>query len=296
MISVILPTYGRPDNLKRAIESVIKQTIDDWELIIVDDNDPKSKDRELTSYVVKDYLSDSRINYVCHEENKNGSAARNTGILKAKGEYISFLDDDDEYLPSRLEYCLKELNVAQDLYCGVYTGCIFYHDNKIYAKKDVAKTGNFLVKTLATTFNSYSGSNIFIKRSIIDEIGLFDESFIRHQDYEFLVRLFEKYDLIGISKLLLAKYENGSNIPNLSKMEKVKERYLSKYLYLINTLNKNDVNYIYYSNYIALAIMALECNDKRFKSFLRKALQYRYISIIDLARITIIILKRFVKL
>ena len=102
MISVIIPTYGEPVFLKKAILSVLNQTYHDFELIIVDDNDPESNNRVLTKAIIEE-LSDNRIIYLCHPKNLNGATARNTGLKGARGQYIPLLDSHDEYSPQRLE-------------------------------------------------------------------------------------------------------------------------------------------------------------------------------------------------
>ena len=90
LISIIIPTYGRPTTLKRSIDSVLSQTYSKIEIIVVDDNNPDTESRKETEEVMSTF-SDSRIKYLKHEHNKNGSAARNTGIRKASGKYIGIL-------------------------------------------------------------------------------------------------------------------------------------------------------------------------------------------------------------
>lgn len=286
-ISVIIPTYGRPDNLNRAIRSVLNQTYCDWEIIVVDDNDPGNENRVLTEKVMRLYAHDERIIYLKHEKNRNGAAARNTGIKAAKGDVISFLDDDDEYINTRFEKCMQHLNYCESAEIGgVYTGCIFYKNEKVYKRIASAPNGNFLKETLATTFRSHSGSNIFMPRSIVLELKGFDETFTRHQDYEFFVRFFEKYSLIGIDEALLIKHENGQNLPNVTKMSEMKIHYLNKYADLINKFSEQDKRIIYYSNYIALVHMAEEACDKKLaRAYYLKAKSYKRISFVDYLRI-----------
>lgn len=285
-ISVIIPTYGRPDNLDRAIKSVINQTYNQWELIIVDDNDPNSEGRICTEQVMLKYSDDTRIRYIKHEKNKNGSAARNTGIRVATGDIVSFLDDDDEYVDCRFEKCMMTLNkLRSDTVGGVYTGCIFYRNNKQYRTIRKAPSGNFLKETLATTFQSHSGSNIFMPRSIVNELNGFDETFIRHQDYEFFARFFERYSLVGINEALLIKHENGQNLPNIEKLYNTKIQYLNKFKYLIEGLSEKEQMQVYYSQYIALAHMAEELRDKKLaKKYYIKAKEYKSISLVDYLR------------
>ena len=104
LISVIIPTYGRPQYLEKAILSVLHQSLRDLELIIVDDNNPMTEARQMTDQLVEKYAKiDSRIKYIRHEKNKNGAVARNTGFAVAQGKYISLLDSDDEYMTARLQ-------------------------------------------------------------------------------------------------------------------------------------------------------------------------------------------------
>lgn len=113
--SIIIATYNRAKYINIAIESVIKQTVTDWELIIVDDG---STDR--TRQIISPYLQDKRIKYI-YQENKERSVARNTGISSSKGEYICFLDSDDYYLPHHLQtfvdYLKNNGTCEKDILC-----------------------------------------------------------------------------------------------------------------------------------------------------------------------------------
>jgi glycosyltransferase involved in cell wall biosynthesis len=133
-VSVIIPTYGIPDRLEKTIQSVLNQTYSDLELIVVDDNNPDTENRRLTTKIVQSVQNqDERLIYICHEKNKNGSAARNTGIRAARGEYISLLDSDDEYTPERIERCINALTNSRDPKAkGVYTGCEYRRNNQKY--------------------------------------------------------------------------------------------------------------------------------------------------------------------
>ena len=103
LVSVIIPTYKRLGMLGRAIDSVLNQTYNNIEIIIVDDNNEDSEYRKETERFMKKYDDNIEIKYVKHKQNKNGAAARNTGINNANGVYIAFLDDDDEFSPKKIE-------------------------------------------------------------------------------------------------------------------------------------------------------------------------------------------------
>ena len=103
-VSVVIPTYKNRGGLRESINSVISQNYDNLiEIIVVDDNDPDSEFRMSTSLLMQQYADNRLVKYICHDTNKNGAAARNTGIRASCGDYIAFLDDDDLFLSHKLE-------------------------------------------------------------------------------------------------------------------------------------------------------------------------------------------------
>lgn len=275
-VSVIIPTYGTTKYLEKAIQSVINQTISDWELIIIDDNNPGTDERKKTEEIILRYSDDSHIRYIKHEVNKNGAAARNTGIALARGDYIAFLDSDDEYMPNRLEKCLQVLENERNLRIkATYTGCEFRRDGKTYRKKTNVQSGNYLIETLACTFQFCTGSNIFIKHEAIAELKGFDETFIRHQDYEFLVRYFEMYDIVAIQEVLVIKNNDNLNLPSPVIMCSVKQQFLNKYTEIINNLPIASRNFIYSAQYYDLAAAFLDVgNITEAKAYMNKSKDY----------------------
>lgn len=256
-VSVIIPTYGKPLFLEKSIKSVLNQTEKSIELIVVDDNNPDTDARKQTEKLLKQYLQDSRVTYIKHDKNRNGSVARNTGIKQAKGKYIAFLDSDDEYLPTRIEKCYHIMEKSSPKVAGVYTGCEFRKDGKAYSTYTAVKPGNFMIETLACTFMFCTGSNLFIRKSVIDEINGFDGSFLRHQDYEFLVRVFRKYILDAIPEILVIKNNENFNLPNIEKMIEIKQQYLNKFQKEIDSLDIPEQKYIYHKQFIQIAEAAL---------------------------------------
>lgn len=107
MISVIIPTYNRRNTLKRAISSVLRQTYQDIEIIVVDD----ASTDDTYSYMVSQYGEAENIIYIRNEENVGQSAARNIGVRYARGKYVAFLDSDDEWMETKLE---KQINALQN--------------------------------------------------------------------------------------------------------------------------------------------------------------------------------------
>lgn len=281
VVTVIIPSYGIPDYLEKAILSVQNQTLKDWELIVVDDNNPDTDARKKTESLMESVMkNDNRILYLKHDCNRNGAVARNTGFAVAKGKYISLLDSDDEYMPDRLQKCFDLMEHVPENIAGVYTGCEFRSRGRVYNKFIDVKDGNYLVETLACRFMFCTGSNIFVRKSVIDELNGFDGAFLRHQDYEFLVRLFEKYSLAAISEPLVVKNNENFNLPNLEKQVAIKQQYLEKFKYIIDTLQEKDVNYIMHGNYINVAENAMaQYNFKVANEFYCKASKYGGLSV-----------------
>ena len=263
LITIIIPTFDTPIRLEQSVKSVQGQTFSNWELIVVDDNAPCTLARRQTEMLMSRLLSkDERIIYLQHESNKNGSAARNTGIAHARGKYIAFLDSDDEYAPRRIEQCLRTMERVDENVAGVYTGCEFRREGKMYHTEKNVKSGNFLVETLACTFMFCTGSNLFIRKSVIDELHGFDEAFVRHQDYEFLVRLFERgYSLEAIPEVLVVKNNENKNLPNVEKQIEIKLQYLEKYKDIIESQPSCQYNFIYHKQCISVAEAALRSGN-----------------------------------
>lgn len=281
-VSVIIPTYGPPDRLPKTIDSVLQQTFTDFELIIVDDNNPDSEDRKSTENCVhRAQAKDSRIQYICHPYNKNGSAARNTGISIAKGEYIAFLDSDDEYKPERLEKCVNALSEKETKEIqAVYAGCEFRSNGKPYHIETNMRDGKYLIECLASTYNICSGSNLFLTRDAVKDLNGFDEKFRRHQDIEFLVRYFLKYSIIGIPDILMVKNRDKKNIQNADKLKATKELFINKFKLVIERQSKKNQRIIYGSHAKQIAEQyLLERNYKSAAEYYKHAIKNRYVNL-----------------
>lgn len=285
-VSVIITTYGKPVFLKNAILSVFAQSFKDIELIIVDDNNPQTDARFATESLIANFNKlGHNIVYLKHDSNKNGAVARNTALKVSKGKYISFLDNDDEYYSDRIARCFIVMEKCEDNIAGVYTGCEFRVGGSTYHIHENVQPGNFLKDTLACDFMFGSGSNIFVRKSVIDELNGFDESFLRHQDYEFLARVFKKYSLAAIPEVLLIKNNENTNLPNVEAIIDIKAKYLAKFNPIIESLNHDEKRYIYFKNYLSIAEQALKSRKFRLsKEYYERAKYYGDFSINELFR------------
>ena len=131
LVSVIIPTYKRPETLKRAVDSVLNQTYENIEVIVADDNGIGTEFGLATEAVMKEYASDPRVKYVQHEVNINGSAARNTGFRASSGDYIMLLDDDDEFTPVKVKAQVEKLESLDESWGVCYTSFI-----RVFGDKD----------------------------------------------------------------------------------------------------------------------------------------------------------------
>ena len=268
LVSVVIPTYNRPVYLKRCIDSVINQTYKNIEIIVVDDNDPKTDPRKETEQVMSGYAGIDKITYLKHDHNKNGSAARNTGWRHSRGEYITFIDDDDVIECTKIEKQVECLEHLDSSWGACYTGYRLFKEHGDWQISSENRNGDCYVAALMRTMFMGSGSNLFLRKSVVDEIGGYDETFIRNQDIEFLVRVLEKYKLAYVDEVLLTIYQEGQR-PNRSyeQLEKISEHYLSKFKKRIDALKPEDRERVY-------AVISLErCRGAFYKKKYWKGLK-----------------------
>lgn len=240
-ISVIIPTYSRPKYLKRCINSILNQTYKNIEIIVVDDNNPDSLFRNETERIMNKYKHVKNIIYLKHEKNKNGSAARNTGWRFSSGDYITFIDDDDEIMQTKLEEQINCLESLDKSWGACYTGYLLIKENGEKQYSSERRQGNCYIDALMRTMFMGSGSNLMIRKEIVDEIGGYDESFLRNQDIEFLVRVLKKYKLAYIDKFLLIIHQEGYREKRtFSQIDNYTRHYLNKFENDINKLNTDD--------------------------------------------------------
>lgn len=241
LVSVIIPTYGRPKNLSRAIKSVLAQTYENIEIIVVDDNNPRTDARIETEKEMQQFESNSNVQYIQHECNKNGSAARNTGWRASKGDYIAFLDDDDEFLPKKVAVQVECMDALDDSWGACYTS---YHVLKSGGETEYSgenRQGNLYMNALMRTLYIMGGSNLLVRRKVVEEINGFDESFRRNQDLEFLVRILEKYKLAFVRDDSLCIHMEVRDIRRtFDEIDAIALNYLKVFSDRINALTTKD--------------------------------------------------------
>lgn len=241
LVSIVIPTYGRPEYLKRCVNSVLSQTYDNVEIFIVDDNNPNTQSRFETEKVMACFESNPKIKYIKHDKNRNGSAARNTGWRASSGKYITYLDDDDVIAPNKLQKQVECLEALDESWGACYTGyrLIKEHgENQISSEK---RSGECYVDALMRTLFMGSGSNLLLRKSVVDEIGGYDESFTRNQDVEFLARALEHYKIAYIDEVLLTIYQEGNRAERtFEQLDGYAKHYLEKFDSRIQALDDKE--------------------------------------------------------
>lgn len=225
-ISIILPTYKRAHVLGRAIRSILNQTFQDFELIIIDDN---SKDG--TEEIVRGFNSE-KIKYVCQAVKTSPAAARNNGVRLAQGRYVAFLDSDDEWMPDKLTRQFTELEKTPSEVGVIYSRCCLITNNiKTYVPPTWVnpKEGKIFCSLLKMSFVYLQSA--LVKRECFTRVGLFDENFRVAEDYDLFLRLSKIYHFRYIDEPLVIIYPQTDSISrnqnaHLASTRRLLEKYL----------------------------------------------------------------------
>ncbi|MBF0494182.1 MAG: glycosyltransferase [Candidatus Omnitrophica bacterium] len=195
--SVIIPSFNRCGFLQKAVGSVMDQTFEDFELIVIDDGSTDGTAGFLKS------CADPRLQYFSHA-NKGVSTARNLGITKSCGTYLSFLDSDDSWTRDKLERTHDYVKK----YPGIrifHTEEIWYKKGKILPQKKIHKKPDGLVYENALKICCIGMSTVTIHKDVFKDVGLFDETFEACEDYDLWLRTSPKYEVKLIPEALTLK-------------------------------------------------------------------------------------------
>lgn len=274
--SVIIPTYKRPNHLYDAVQSVLTQDYADIEILIIDDNGCESPFWEQTDRVVrriKEEYPFANVIFYTHKKNRNGASARNTGILRSTGEYISFLDDDDIYLPGRISSAVKKIKDCDDNIGAVYCGFVGWNSSSNDTNR--YPEGNLTKNLLELNYSSHylCTNTATYKREALYRISGFDETFGRHQDIEFNLRFFEHFEVASIKECLVRLRPVDSDVDNRIygfEYLDLKTRLLGKFQHVIDKFAPEQRKIIYDSHwdevlrYLDLEQFEIEA-ENRFK-------------------------------
>jgi glycosyltransferase involved in cell wall biosynthesis len=225
-VSVVLPTYDRAWCLPRSIESVLRQTYEAFELIVVDDGS-----RDETQRVVAGF-ADRRVRYVRLPRNCGAGAARNAGVRRASGGLLAFQDSDDEWLPAKLERHLREIETCGPDVAVVYSdmqrirrdGTVGYH-------RSPTLTPGVLIDPATRTYQAYKLGiqSAVLRRECFEAVGGFDEVLPALEDLELFIRLSRRYRLRHLQEALVRYHETDGLSSNMAAKAIARRRLLDLY-------------------------------------------------------------------
>lgn len=222
LVSTIIPTRNRSNYVTEAVESVLAQTYPHIEIFLIDDGSTDGTGEAMKRF-------GDKIIYL-YQENKGVCAARNLALSKAQGKYIAFLDDDDIWLPEKIERDVEFLEKNDD-YGFVFSGFCYFSDDQDRMDERVS-----LKEGEETTYDYLYGDNVIYSTSLVtmrkaclDEVGFFDESLIQSADYDMWLRIAKHYKF-GFIPECLAKYRlhNTNMSKNLKRRIKVYKQIFNK--------------------------------------------------------------------
>ncbi len=208
LVSVVIPTYNRGDTIKKSIDSVLAQIYKNLEVIVVDDGSTDNTQDVVESYV------DPKVRYVKLPKNRGANVARNTGIKRAKGEFIAFLDSDDRWEPEKISKQMEVYENSSDDIKVVYCGEDMQSDkgNRFYMPEKWVnpKEGDVFRPLLRGNF--VGTVSLLVKKECFEEVGYFDEELPRAQDWDMALRLAKEFKFKLVDEPLVTVYYSQDSI------------------------------------------------------------------------------------
>lgn len=189
LITVVVPAYNRAATIGRALRSVFAQTFSDFEIIVVDDGSSDGTEAACRAF------RHPAVRVLRHSANRGAAAARNTGLRAARGTYIALLDSDDEWVPPKLARQIEQLRVSHPI---IKAGCTGYTICDTRSRRDYYPQPASRERLLMGCDLS-PGSTLMLHRSLLDEVGWFDETFPRYEDWDWMLRYVSAYPMGVVS-------------------------------------------------------------------------------------------------
>jgi glycosyltransferase involved in cell wall biosynthesis len=225
-VSVIVPVFNSKATIQRAMDSVAGQTFTDFETIVVDDGSTDGSADIVTR------CGGERITLIRHQQNRGAAAARNTAIAAAQGHWIAFLDSDDAWKPDKLARQLSVLKRSDRAIAACASGYYLHKDGRELTISLNIQPHKFRREILFGCTIS-PGTTLMVERRVFEEIGGFDEAFRRLEDWDWLLRYSERYQMAFVSEPLADIYlttakpqENGQTDPVLHAIHRIGMKYL----------------------------------------------------------------------
>ncbi|PAU85575.1 glycosyl transferase family 2 [Halorubrum salipaludis] len=214
-VSVVVPAYERADLVGRAVDSALAQTVEDIEVAVVDDGSTDGTREAVEG------IDDPRVRYLAHETNRGVSAARNTGVEAARGDYVAFLDSDDEWLPRKLERQLSTLADRGDgwigAYCDVATaglsgmGQLAAAVSETLFRSSAPREGGRELADALLSMRAFMGpgSTLLVERDAVTAVGGFDEGLSIYEDWDLVLRVLSAGKLAYVDEPLAVTHFTG---------------------------------------------------------------------------------------
>lgn len=234
LVSAIITTKNRADLLPRAIDSVINQTYENIEIVVIDDG---STDE--TPAVIAEYQKEHSITVIRNEESVGACRARNQGIERAQGEFVAGLDDDDEWHPKRISELIKNYDDS--------FACITSNDKMVSQNRSVEWHKKSKITLDDLLYSNQVGNQVLVKKERLVQVGGFDESLEAAQDYDLWIRLCEKFGPIKVIQKPLQKIYRDRSTDRISNPTSQLQGYLSVYQKHKSSMNREQRKYHLYN-------------------------------------------------
>nr|MDO8044211.1 glycosyltransferase [Candidatus Baldrarchaeota archaeon] len=222
-VSVILPCYNGARWISEAIESVLNQTFEDFELIVVDDGSTDNSREIVTSY-----MDDKRVHYI-YQKNRGFSAAVNRGLKESKGDLVGFICQDDLWLPDKLKLQVKYLSKHKDVGL-VHTSCFDIDSQgrtiriRNIEMPVVSSKEEFIEKLFLRNFIAFP--TVLVKRQCFDQVGFFDEHMVGFSDHDMWLRMAGKFNIGHLSRPLVKKREHEFQLSKVRYIAVLRDEFL----------------------------------------------------------------------
>lgn len=283
-VSVILPAYNRAHLLERSVSSVLRQTYNDFELIIVDDASTDDTEKLVRG------LSDPRLRYIRHEKNQGVSAARNTGIADSKAAYIAFQDSDDEWVEDKLEKQVALMDQLPEtvgiVYCDFIRHTADGSAEYFPLSKIMPEDGLFFYRALAGEMPRIGPPAVLVRRECFEKVGYFDTRISWLEDWEWAVRVSRHYLLHHMDEALVHVYETPKSLMSISEGKAIEAHY-HMFIKHFEEIKKNKRllanRYYWFGSYYCKTKETGKGRPFLLKAFLTRPLSPRYIAALTLS-------------
>lgn len=272
IVSCVIPSYKRADTLRRAIDSVLAQTYEELEVLVVDDNIAGDEYCASLRQIIDEYKEDSRVRLVTQPMHINGAEARNAGVRAAHGDYIAFLDDDDEWLPTKIENQMKVM-LSDNTIDGIAGGATLWAGGKEVSKwqpKKISEIG--LQQKVLIREVRFATSTFLCKKKAFEEMQGFNPSLKRSQDLQLFADFLSHHRIYPMTDIKTTKMHTDSAINRLDskKLSKNKKEFFTAISEVMDSYTTSQRRRIKSAHYYEIAFIAAK--EKKYFFALRHIL------------------------